>query len=177
MFKLTRTGARLTSYNARSETHGTDQVPAGDMRFEVKTDNTVLSHFGRMLRAALYSKASSPEAPLSDQGELNVDAPVSDMPHLTCPGIVMPIKIQFEGVGYRLHVDYGLGESSSINLDECKVADVTADCQEGGAVVLRFRVSRSDMPERARGILSGAVKRDLMISLTPPDADQMEIKE
>ncbi len=170
MFSLEKTTAKITSYNSRSETHGKEEVPACDIRFEAKVSNDVLSEFGSQLRAALYWKSEQPQAE-PQQGELDAVEPVSDLPNLRCPKLRGPFEIEYEGAGYVLTVDYGVGGKSAIELGDCKVNDVKINPHEGGSVTLTFRVSHSDIEERAAGKLSRMVKREVTITLTPPAAE------
>jgi len=171
MFSLEKTTAKITSYNARCETHGKDEVPACDIRFEVKVPNDVLSEFGSQLRAALYWKSEQPQQAQPEQGELDAVEPVSDLPNLRNPKLRGPFEIDYEGAGYLLTVDYGLGGKSAIELGDCKVNDVKINPHEGGSVTLTFRVSHSDVDEKAAGRLSRMVKRETTITLTPPQAE------
>lgn len=178
MLHLEDVTATVTSYNSRGETHGESIVPAHDLGLQINCSNTVLAFFGPTLRQSLYAKAAAGRAPReAAQGELPVEpAMVTDLPHLKNPCIVMPIKLAFEGEGYRAVIDYGIGGDSDIVLTDCKVKNVRVDCQEGGTVVMRLRITKAEMDLRASGILSNHVQQDVVISLIPPSADQSEIE-
>ena len=47
MFQLDQQQAKVTSFNPRAEKHGEENVPAGDVRFQVACPNTVLDAFGK----------------------------------------------------------------------------------------------------------------------------------
>lgn len=166
-FELRGVKARMTSYNARSETHGKEEVPACDLRFEAKMSNDILSHFGSQLRHAFFWKSEGTAA-AEGQGELPVGEIVSDLPNLRNPKLQGPFVIHWEGSGYSLVVDYGLGERSNIEIMDCKVQDVKFVAHEGGAVTLTWRVSKAPIEERERGKLSGLVKHELTLDLTGP---------
>lgn len=94
-FELTNTIARVTSYNSRSETHGKDEVPACDIRFEIKVPNTALSFFGSQLRDSFYGAAPAHEAPAQD-GLDGIDPIVSDKPNLRNPILGGPFEVGYE---------------------------------------------------------------------------------
>ena len=53
-FNLTKTSAKLNSFNIRAEKHGEENVPAGDLKLSIKAANTILDIFDPKLREALY---------------------------------------------------------------------------------------------------------------------------
>lgn len=170
-FELIQAKARITSYNSRAETHGKEEVPAADIAFELKQPNTVLSHFGSQLRDSIYwaSEAAKAEARKKKQGELDVGEVVTDKPNLRNPNLQAPLSVDFEGEGYVLVVDYGVGGRSNIELGDCRVNAIQFTPHEGGSVTLKLRVQRSDIGEKEAGRLSRMVKREVTIDLRPVD--------
>jgi hypothetical protein len=161
---LERASVRLVSYNARTETHGKEEVPACDLIFEGRFRNDILVQFGPEMRAAFFRAGDVVHD--DSQGELGIgEQAISDLPILRNPKLPGPFKLQWEGGGYQLTVDYGLGERSNIELDDCRCCDMQFTPHQGGEVDLRWRIAKSRVDERARGVLSGLVKQQLVITL------------
>lgn len=158
MLEITKHQVKLQSVNARAELHGDKSVPAFDLKFEAACPNDVLIHFHPELRSSIYKKADEPD--LLDQ--IDTDA----LTALRFPKMGA-IKWDWEGSGYALNVDYGLGGRSDIKLGDCKVDGVRIDPQNGGTVLLTFRVICH--PETADvGRLCEMIQQNVEITLTPP---------
>lgn len=157
------TTATLSSVNPRAEIHGPDKVPAADLKFSIKTHNGVLSEFGSQLRSSFYWNSGEP----AQQGELV--APLTDLPNLRNP-MIEGIAIKTELVGYTLTIDHGLGGKSNLVLTECDVNAIKLDMQEGGTVILGFRV-QAHPDEKSMGKLCSAIGSEVSIMLTAPEAE------
>lgn len=170
MFELTSQPATLNSVNPRSELHGDDREPAVDLGITFDAANDLLSEFGPQLRQSLYSKKSGPTP--AAQGELDVVAPVSDLPHLRNPCIEGAIKIRFEGVGYSASIAWGIDDDSAISLEGCKVNALKITPKEGGTVSVALRVQVSHPETDDLGLLCGMIGSDIVLTLTAPRSDQ-----
>lgn len=162
MFELTNQSAKLSSVNPRAELHGTDKVTACDLHFEIKVPNDVLSYFDPSLKSSLYR---APDANDS-QGEL-IDDPMH-LPVLRFPQMGA-VKWGKEFAGYELHIPFGISGQADIELGECSVDKFKFDCQDGGTVIVGFRVI-AHPSEGDLGRLCGMIQQDVEVSLVPPEA-------
>lgn len=159
MFSLQNQSAKLTSVNPRAEIHGTDKVMAADLKFEIKVSNDVLSEFDPSLKSSLYKKADG-----SGQGEL-IDDP-GHLPVLRFP-LMGPIKWGKDFSGYEVIVHWGVSGQQDIHLVNCPVDQFRFECQDGGTVVVSFRVIAH--PEGVTlGRLCEMIQTDVELSLIEP---------
>lgn len=164
MFDLPKQTVKLASLNARAKVHGDERKPAFDLKFEAVCGNDVLIAFHPELRTMLFKKDENPD--LVDQ--INQDA----LTALRFPKMGT-IKWDWEGIGYNVTVDYGLGDDSDIKLGDCKVDGIRIDPMNGGSVTLGFRVichPESDDVDR----LCEFIQRDVEISVTPPEPTSVQ---
>ena len=163
------TKAKLSSVNVRSEKHGKELVPAVDLKIVVDQGNNILNKFHPELLTSLYYKAQEDDA----QADLDGVEPVTNLPNLRFPRLDSPLKWGYEGSGYRLDVDYGLGEGSNLEMFGCEVNSIGFACKEGGTVEMSFRVQVSNIEERIIGKLAGLVQHEISIILTPPTVEEV----
>lgn len=165
MFELTNQTVKLASVNPRAEIHGEERVPACDLKFEAACSSDVLIYLHAQLRQMLFKKNESPD--LVDQVQ---DAEA--LTELRFPKMG-PIKWAWEGTGYTVTVDYGLGGVSNIVLGGCEVDNFKIEPMEGGTVVIGFRVICH--PETADvGRLCEMIQQEIQISLEPPAATSVD---
>lgn len=158
MFEIKEKPVKLINVNPRPELHGDDTKLAADIKLQAQCANSVLDYFDRGLREMLYKRDESPD--LVDR--LDADA----LTALRFPKLGA-LKWDWEGVGYRLVVDWGLGGDSNIVLGDCKVDKVSLEAQPGGTVVVTFRVIAHPDAEDL-GPLCELMQRDITIDLVPP---------
>lgn len=164
MFSLANQAAKLTSVNPRAEIHGQDHVMAADLKFEIKVGNDVLSEFDPSLKSSLYKKADGP------QGELIQEA--GHLPSLKFP-LMGPVKWGKELSGYEVVVHYGVSGKGDIRLLTCEVDQFRFDCQDGGTVVVGFRVIAH--PESVElGRLCEMIQQEVELSLIEPTEEQQQ---
>ena len=164
MFELNNHTVKLTSVNPRAEIHGEDRRPAFDLKFEAQCSSYVLIQFHPELRQILYKKNEAPD--LVDQ--ISPDALTSL--RFSKMGAV---KWEHEYSGYKVTVDYGLGGQSDIKLGECKVDNFKFVPQEGGTVVVLFRViAHPETPDVGR--LCEFIQRDVDVSVEPPAPETIQ---
>lgn len=163
MFSLNRTDVKLLHVNARAEKHGDDNVLSLDLKMEFKGENKFLDDFAPGLREALYWKKEDGQV-----GELFGGF----RPNLRFPDVA-PIKWTHEYAGYSLEIESGIDDDSHILLDGCEVNNFSFQCEEGGTVVITFRVQCHPDEEQA-GHLLGQIQNVLTIKLTPPDPNAVQ---
>ena len=159
MFEITTAQpVKLANYNPRSEKHGKQHKPAADLRIEAGMNAAALDLLQPGLRESLY-KAAEDQADLVEP----------DRNALTARRFqrMAPFAWAWEGKGYTLTVDYGLGGDSNIELDDCTVKNVMISPQEGGTVLFKFSVV-AHPDEHDSGILSHRIQQDITITLKAP---------
>ena len=164
MFDLQNEQFKLSSVNFRQELHGEDHVRACDLKFEGVVGNEVLIGFHKELRQMLFKKDESPD--LVDQ--LQPDA----LTALRFPRLGT-LKYDWEGTGYTLAIDYGLGEKSNIVLAECKIDGIRIDPMQGGSVRLGFRVICHPDGKQVDP-LTDMLQSDVEITVTPPEPTSVQ---
>ena len=150
---------KMSSVNFRQELHGEDHVRACDLKFEGVVGNDVLIAFHPELRAMLFKKDEQPD--LVDQ------ATPEALTALRFPRLGT-LKYDWEGTGYTLTIDYGLGDKSNIVLAECKVDGIRIDPMQGGSVRLGFRVICHPDGKQVDP-LTEMLQGDVTLSVTPPE--------
>jgi len=160
------TSVRLSNVNPRIEKHGPESVPAVDLNFIMDAPNDVLSYFDGGLLNALFTVRT--EAQSDAQTEIDGLAPVSHLPNLRFPKM-SPIKWDWQGAGYTLEIDYGLGGNRNMVLETCDVCKFVIDCKEGGTVELKFQVQvTAGLTEQIIGKLSMLIGQEVGVTLLSP---------
>jgi hypothetical protein len=164
MLELTKHQVKLSSVNPRAEIHGEERKPACDLKFEVTCANDVLIHFHPELRTTLFKKDEQPD--LIDQAQPEA------LTALRFPKMGT-VKWDWEGTGYTLTIDYGIGGKSDIKLGDCQVDQIRIDPMNGGSVKLGFRAICH--PESKQfGQLCELIQQDVEITLTPPEPTSVQ---
>lgn len=161
-FTLIKTTAKLNSFNIRSEKHGEENVPAGDLKLTIKAANTILDIFDPELRAALYKNTAA------QQGQEEVAGLAPTLPNLRFTNLDFPLKFKDQCAGYKLVIDWGLGGDSNLTLEACEVNNFQATLEEGGTVELSFRVQISNPDADVIGKLGVNVQHEITIDLEAP---------
>lgn len=160
MFELLETKAKLATYTPRRELHGEDPKPAATLKFEVVLGADLLAMFHATLRHSFFHK---------NENVANLADRAADANDLRYPEITKPIAWSLEMIGAELTIDYGLGGKSNIVLPGCDVDDFTIAPQQGGVVIVGFRVA-CHPDEKQSGKLAFLIGNDdLKITLTPPE--------
>jgi hypothetical protein len=158
MFELTETSVRLINVNPRPEMHGDETKLAADLKLQVKCGNDVLNYFDRGLRELLYKRDEKPD--LVD----SIDAEA--LTALRFPKLDA-LRWDWVGTSYKLEVDWGMGGASNIELADVTVDKFLLEAQQGGTVVVTFRVvAHPDVD--VLGPLCELMQRDITVWLTPP---------
>lgn len=158
MFDLNQS-VKLANVNPRAEMHGEDPKPAFDLKIEATCSSSVLLHFHPELRQHLFKKDENPD--LVDQVTEGDGLTVLRYPKMG------QIKWDWEGVGYTATVGYGLGGPSDIVLNDCKVDHFKIEAQNGGSVIVTFRIIAHPDTEDI-GKLCEFIQRDIDLDLQPP---------
>ena len=169
MLSLERCPAVLQHLNAYTENFGEDKVPATALKLSITRPNTVLDEFERGLRKALYRKSDV----ISAQQSLDIpkDESTDGITALRF-STLRTVRLGGEMVGAKVSiVDNGLLEDAPIVLGDVTVDTYRAELLEGGSVELTVRVKAKPTPEQF-GELYALLKRDVLLSIDPPTADQ-----
>jgi len=171
MFDLRQATATVRNLNLRAEKHGDDDLPAADLKIDTKQPNGILSEFGSQLRDAFYWRAPTAEG---DQVGLDGVDEVSDRPNLRCPEVAGPFDLTYEGAGYTIVIDHGLGgKKSDIEIDDCKVNHLKFEPHEGGTVTLTMRIQFA-IDEKLSGKLAMLLGREIKIDvISPSEAERL----
>jgi len=164
VFEISNQQAKLSSFNSRAELHGEDREPAGDIKFEMNVASSILAHFAPTLAWSLYHRDGGKVKDLADSSH--------DAPDLRYPKLG-PLKWDQEfGPGYTLVIHQGLGGAGSdLEIEMCTVNNFTLAPQQGGTVIVTFRV-QFHPEEHAAGRLCMLVQETVDISLAPPPAER-----
>lgn len=158
MLELSEHQCKLSSINPRAELHGEEPKPACDLKFEAACPSSVLVHFHPELRQMIFKAQENPDL-VEQGGEDQLTA-------LRFPKLGA-LKWDWEGSGYTLTIDYGIGGKSDITLGDCKVDGIKLEPMNGGTVRLVFRViahpEASDM-----GKIYELIGQDVTVDLSAP---------
>lgn len=153
-FGLSEVAAKLANFNARSEMHGEDRVPAADLKIEIDCGNLILNLFDDRLRAALYD--ADPDGDLlAVAGHLPRlrFAPIGAFAwNAAIPGAIVHIVYLIDHV---------------IVLGDCIIDHFVIEPRADGHVALSFRI-RCHPDELAAGKLCSLVQSMVGISVSVP---------
>ncbi len=125
--------ATLESLNLRTEKCGPDKVPAADLKLSLATSADVLAHFHPDLKMSMFT--TGPKDLLGDTGLAVRDN------HK-----VYPEGRDEEMTGATVKIGYGVGEPMVFG--EAKVNSFRLTPQDGGSVIVAFRVQCRPSPEQ-----------------------------
>jgi hypothetical protein len=157
---------KLIKASTPMENHGKDFVLAVVLTVEAAISSTSLRQFDSALCDSLYRAAEQDE----DSGDLITEPTgptVRRFPKMSA------FDWEYEGTGYELTVDYGLGGESDIELVDAKVNSFTITPLEGGTVTVKFNVVVH--PEALDvGRLCEMQKRNIDITLMAPPPENVQ---
>lgn len=158
------TTLKLTSVNPRKEHHGDELVQAIDLNVRWETSNEALTMFDPWLRGALFYNAAA------DQGQGDLTCVPEVWPNLRMTKLVTPLKWDWEGVGYTMRIDHGLGGKSDLVLTGCKVKKFAITPKEGGTTFIDFQVQANvDVTKKLVGELCDLEGAEIAASLMAPN--------
>lgn len=164
MFELNQV-VKLANVNPRAEKHGEDTKPALDLKIEATCPSSVLIHFHPELRQHLFKKDENPD--LVDQVVEGEGLTILRYPKMGA------LKWDWEGAGYTATVDYGMGGPSNIVLNDVKVDHFAIEPQNGGSVVITFRIIAHPEADDV-GKLCEFIQREIELNLVPPEAKTVQ---
>ncbi|MCY1218253.1 hypothetical protein D9M72_301950 [compost metagenome] len=168
MFSIKEQECRL-HFISRTNKHGNERVPAATLQLVYRSSNDVLSEFSPDLKASLYRRPHATEGDMADQADTRLDDP-GYLPSLKYPNMKNKVSLADKIVGATVTVHHGIGGKSDLVLDECTVDKFSFDPQEGGTVVVSLNVACIPSAGQA-GELHTKQDQDVVITITPPDAD------
>lgn len=172
MFSIPKpTYITLANLNTRVEKHGDESVSAIDLTITQDVPNTVLDDFEAGLLDAFYKEADAGAQDEFDGFE------VIAKPCLRF-ALLGAQKLAFELTGYRLEIEYGISEETSIVLASVSVDKFTLELKEGGSVSMKYRVQcNSGLTEQIIGKLAMLISQEVRVTLTPPDVQPVAEEE
>lgn len=165
--ELSKVKALLSSVNPRSEIHGEEKMPAGDLKLRVNLSNDCLAMLHPTLKAMLYHYDKQIDADLVDTASASDPAYA---PHLRFPEIPA-INWKGEMVGAQVIAHIGIDDKSNIVLHPCTVNNLVLEPQQGGTVKVSFRV-QAHPDEKQFGKLCGLIGTEIDVSVVPPKAEE-----
>jgi len=147
----------LVSVNARSELHGEEREPAGDIGLEVDLSNDVLGNFHSSLKETLYCFDDA-KSDLIDQTKRKEEG---YLPHLRFAKLG-PLKWEDEvdNVSVSIRVD----SKRTITLAPAKINKFFVTPKDGGTVTLEMRI-QAHPDEKAFGALSVLVQQQVEVTV------------
>lgn len=162
-----KTKARVTSVSINGENHGKEVKPAVTLSLTMTVSNDWLATLSPSMKSAFYSRA---------KGSPQQDVPgteVSDSPTLRMPELgALPWNKEYSGLG--LTIDHGIGGESDIVVTDCKADNIVLEFKEGGSVDVSYKLKSNTPDEATRGRLTSLIKRDIVITIAPPEADPQQ---
>lgn len=166
---LEPTTVTLSNVQTRVEKHGDEDVMAIDLAVIWNTNNRSLAQIHKQLRPALFCDLRQPQEGPQEEMEL----PVDELPNLRLPGMDYPVKLDFQQVGARVEVAFGIDDRSAIVLQLAKLHKMRVTPIEGGSAEVKFAISSAaDIDDHIIGTLSVLQQREISIKLTMPEVEQ-----
>ncbi len=165
--EFSRQKAFLENVNARSELHGEERTPAGDIKISVEVHNNTLAHFHPSLKSALYFNDSARPKDLAEQG---LEERPDHLPHLRMPNLEAPLKWRDEMTGGTLTVHYGIGGQSDLVFQDVRVNNFQLTPKEGGTVEISMRIqAHPDEAQFGKLCGGGLIQSQIEVSLKAPE--------
>ena len=147
-----------------------DEPPGAQLLIQSTLPAATLALFDGFLPGMLYRKSSG----AGSQGSL--DGMHGD--ELTTIGEhVKRLPWSYEQTGCTVEIDRGLGGSSNIVLDDCKVHRVSFQPQQGGGVKVQWSVDAPALSDDVRGKLTGLKATEIEMQLALPEVAQDELDD
>lgn len=147
---------------------GPDDPPGAQLLLQATLSAGVLAMFDGFLPGMLFRKAKTTGA-----GQEKLEGMESD--ELTGIGDhVTRLKWAYEQTGCVLEIDQGIGGSSNLHLQDCKVHRVSMSPRQGGSVVLQWTVDAPGLSPTTWARLPGLKATEIEITMTGPKADDTQ---
>lgn len=146
-----------------------EAMPIAEVDFDLNLPGDLLAIFSPTLRSLLFHKNGAVSHDLADQ--------THTAPDVRHPKIIYPLRWKEGMEGATVTIHQGLGGKSDLVLPEASIATFFITPNEGGTFSLSFTARAKLDQEKAFGRLAMLLKKDVTISLEPPepaknDADQ-----
>ena len=156
--EFSKVTATLEALNCRVERAGPDKIPAADLKVSLPTDADVLAHFAPTLRDFLF--APGPKDLLGDTVMAVRD------PHMG-----YPLSRDEEMTGATVQIGYGVGDP--IHLPDCTLNQFRLTPQDGGSVIVAFRIQCRPSPEQIARLYT-LQETGIELTLEPMDVPEMK---
>jgi hypothetical protein len=166
MFSLFHSKAKIVAVTVLSELNGTNRKAACCVTFEMNSSNLVLSEFDSQLRHALYEYDERPVLLVEDE--------MCGLTRLKFPKLGMPLKFDWEGAGYELHLHVGASGIEDIVLDDIALGDFQFTCADGGTVTTKFK-AKGHPTASQQGKIDHMLQLETELSLKPPSERQRSL--
>lgn len=161
--------ATVSNVNIRSENHGDDHVTATDINFTFETGAKVLDSFAKGLRGLLYSddeKSGQSRVPGTGAGD--------DGPQLRFNGVLGPLAIKKEGIGYKVGIEWGdIASTVKLDFTDVKICKIKVEPKDGGTVAVALQAQCKPKKEDY-GDLALLLQKEIRLTLTPPSASELK---
>ena len=156
-FQLEQQTATLLHINPRPEKHGEENVPAADLKVEVRDGSHLLSMFHPTLRSMLYK---------ADESEGGLDGVEQPLTVLRFGTLIERLRLDLSLKGADVVIGFGLGGVSDISLDTVDVDSFSVTLSEGGTVGMTFRVKARPTGEQIKKLYE-VMGCEITVSVTP----------
>lgn len=158
-FSLNNHPCVIASFNPRSEKHGDENVPAGDIKLSTRVHSSVLDQFDPSYRSFLFRKADH-------EGEQQALLEGDTLTSLAKPKLA-PLSLKEDWPGYRLVIGSGLDLGHPLVLTDVELSNFKIEAMEGGSVALSFSATAHPDADAA-GALCQAIQDTVDVTLEPP---------
>lgn len=153
----------LVHFNGRSELHGEEREPAGDITMRATVHNDFCDQLHPTLRSALFFQDSAQPLDLADKGLESG----KHWPHRRFAANIDSIRWADEQVGGKFTIHHGIGKSDLV-LAEVKIGKLKLTPKDGGMVEIEFQVQAKPDPEKQAGKLYAMIQKPVSFSVEPP---------
>lgn len=169
--ELTDKKVLFVHFSGRSEIHGNEREPAGDIKIRATLPNTILKDFhGTLLPALYFHDTANPGNDLADKA---MEDKPDYLPHRRFPNMASPLKWQDNMVGGVLTIHHGISARSDLVLKDIEVHKFEIAPKDGGTVELSFTV-KCKPDEKQAGKLYQLIQNEVNITLTAPKPDELQ---
>ncbi len=164
MIEFAEKNATITKFETDkrvSDDETKEAMPIAEVDFDLNLPGDLLAIFSPTLRALLFHKNGAVDHDLHDQ--------VHAAPDVRHPKILYPLRWKEGMEGATVTIHQGLGGKSDLVLPEASIATFFITPNEGGTFSLSFTARAKLDQEKAFGRLAMLLKKDVTISLEPPE--------
>ncbi len=159
--------ALFVHFNGRSELHGEEREPAGDVTIRATVENRFLDQLHGTLRFALFFHDTA--NPGKDLADTAMEDDVNYLPHRRFPELA-PLKWSGDMENAKLTIRVP-GRRGAIVLPEAKVNKVSIMPKDGGVCEITFQ-AHAKPDEEAAGKLYQLIQKEVEFDLEAPVESQ-----